>query len=330
MRQDSMEVTERTNLLSPRGTLVREGWASEQSFIWSRASVPVFRRLTRLKEWCSVTLGNAEVRLTLSIVDAGFTGILLADYVNLRTETVCSGSRFIPLTFGRLELPTSPTEDVIVRAKGASFDMLNSSSGLIVRCRIEDFDDVRPLYANVTLTRPQIGGIYTAQEAGGGFSYEHTRVYSHASGTVNFGADGTELSDGFGWSDWRRSVLPYASHRQSFVLSAPGIALSLGQGWGAPKSAVRCCAGADGELYKLVRADIEKTSDGCHIHCPDGHLDLEFTAQASCPHRVGIPGVLELRRNTVFGTCSGTARLGERRVIIENAAAALGDETGRW
>ena len=336
------EITEGGELLDGKGLVRQKGWSKRALLDYSREDVPAWRRLFRLKEWDTCVVGDDSVRLMITIADGGYAGVVSATVVDLERGTEHTCNRLIPFTFGSMELPRSlDGGDIMFRAKGVSLDISRSPGRRYVRFRMEDFDDVRPLYVNISMEQQQGDDLYTSvgyPEMVGGFCITCRRQAMPAEGTVVYGADRYELSQGESFADiyWGRGVLPRRSARvwmmASGLVDGRRVSICTGEDAGFV-----CVDGTGSRIETVSVQGLSNMREKGDIALPIGFRgadhSMELSLEGTQCHRDNrqLFSLIGIERRLVFGVCSGKVRLEDGSMLqVSGLNAVLCDIEALW
>jgi len=254
---------------------------------YNREDIPVFRRYFRTKERDSYVFGNDEFKVSLTAADYGYIGWITLTVFRLSDDREQSAAKLFFLPHGRLGLsPDHDRGDVVFRSKNVSLDAIRSPGKRILRCRWTAFDDVRPLYINVTLEDSEIDGLWTetpfldsdGRLRDGLFSFGHKTVGLRVSGLMQYGAEQIEFhpEDTVGAYRFDRGLLPFEARREWCWAVSGDCAFTFG-GWGERQAGENLVV-IGGESYTPPKTQIRsgQHSDEWRVRTPDDSIDLTF------------------------------------------------------
>ena len=331
-------------LLDGRGRLLKKGCCDMPPAELERGSIPALRRWTRFRETDSCFAAGDGLRLHVAAGDTGLGGFISITLHDTRTGETRSRTKLYPFSFGSMEMPQSPVYgDLMVRRGDVSLDMARSPAARYIRCRFEDFDDIRSLYINLELKAPEyaaphasdgtVYGLYITRETDSRAGFEYAAHYPclKASGTVVLGADRYELGGGDCASyEWWRSVQPAKTTR--CTLSASGgiggelIGISIAEGGAAVLSG--------GRISILQNVDIpfrrENPTEPFDICSPDGEMRLRFEPERLEYERIASPSLLGCERQLVFGSVGGCVSDDAGETSFDGIPAQICSYRAKW
>lgn len=345
MPANETEITEKGILLDQQGRITAAGWSRSMLLDYSRNAVPLWRRLWRLKEWDYYLFGNDRYQIALTLADNGYMGMASASVINLEQASEKTTSKIIPFTFGRLEMPPSSDEgDVIYRSKRVSLDFFKTAGKRTLRCKFNDFDDVRQLYVNVTLEQPPMDSLCISlpfKDKPECFYYNHKINCMPVRGTVIYGADRIEFSpeDSMGCLDWGRGVWPYDNRwlwcSASGMVGDIPFGLNMGDGFGDRTAAGENIAIVGGVGYKLGKISISFDPDDhmkpWRFTTPDKRVDLTLEPIIDRFADPGVFGIIASVQHQVFGKYYGTVRVADDKLITLDGLTGFAEEVkNKW
>ena len=122
------EFTEKHVLLDTEGHIIANGWCGNTLLEYRRDSVPLIKRLFRLRECERYIVSSSDYQLILSIRDNGYFGMVTATIASLSGESETTTDIIVPFPFGRMELPAE-LEDTVTKAFSGVVTTLLTSLG---------------------------------------------------------------------------------------------------------------------------------------------------------------------------------------------------------
>lgn len=339
MSPTAREFTEKSALLDNKGKLIESGWSRSMLLDYRRNDVPFFRRYTRLRESERFIISSDDHQLILSISDNGYYGMISATVASLLKESEKTTDIIIPVPFGRFELPQSSEEgEVIYRSKRLSLDFTRSPGERHIRCQFNYFDDVRPLYVNLTVPQNGFGSLCTAQpykEDSNGFIYCCRTLGMRASGKVVYGGESMDFlpEDTFVCHEWIRTVMPREARRvwcEGFGTSnGEDIGFSFGDGSGDASYVGENVIFFSGEVHKVGKLKIEKDDSDCMkpwiIRSGDRDVYLEFRPVSGDSNTRNFIGLVKGEKDYAFGRYYGSVKVGRRQIDIDGIVGFVED-----
>lgn len=343
-------ITERGPLHTPDGILANPGYATSLLMEYTRRNITAGR--WRVKEWDYYLINDEEYALALTLGDLGYMGLVSASIIDLVENTYQTESVIVPFPMGGWLLPersdegTSYFSNNKVRFK---FDVVNGTRK--IRAWFSEFYRGEDLHVEAILDEePQDSMVIATPwaEDPHAFYYNQKIVCMRARGSFRIGYDvhGFRPEDSFGLLDWGRGVWTRDNtwywaaaqglyHSKEKYVKPRRIGLNLGYGFGDTSAATENMIFYDGRAYKLGAVDfgiperemkskkLKSAGDKYELMQPwrikdsEGKLDLVFTP---CVDRCDYTnvGLIITDQHQVFGTYSGTAYAGEKKLEIEN------------
>lgn len=339
MSSAQREFTEKHVLLDTEGHIIANGWCGNTLLEYRRDSVPLIKRLFRLRECERYIVSSSDYQLILSIRDNGYFGMVTATIASLSGESETTTDIIVPFPFGRMELPPSAeTGDVIYRSKRMALDFTKSPENRHLRCQFNAFDDVRPLYVNLTLDENNAATFCSAvpfDDSNEHFSYNGRTMGISACGKVVYGGTDIEFSSDstFACHEWSRAVVPSETHSilcEAFgTVNGNAVGFSFGtvgtEGLESAQNAIFC----NGEVVNIGKLKFEyDTTDHMkpwRIRSGDRNVFLEFTPiSGDCDLR-GLFGLIKDERRYAFGHFNGQIKTGKSITEISDMVGFVED-----
>lgn len=314
---------DRKELLLENGQIKTPGYAV--SPLWTYKRDAILAPKYKIKEWDYYLIYNNEYGLALTVADNGYIGALSASILNFKTGTYKTMSSVELLTFGKYNMPESPSHGhVNVVNKGISIDFdVNGQRRLSVN--YPKFMDNKTLEGSVVLDQDfeqdtmVIATPFTKKHA---FYYNQKVMCMPAQGQFTLGEDVFTFGEGsFGILDWGRGVWTFKNTwywgGASGTINNKPFGFNIGYGFGDTSAATENMLFYDGIGHKLE--DIE-------FHVPDDYLDLwTFTSSDGRFEMIFRPlfdradkvnmVLIKTEQHQVFGYYSGKAILDDGTVI---------------
>lgn len=335
-------------LLDEFGNLAECGYAFDLVREYSREDIKAPK--WRIKEWDYYYVGNQDYGLALTVADNGYHSLLSITYLDFKAKKEISKSFMSWFTLGKLGLPkTSKQGDILVEdsKKGYSFAFVHldeKKRRLTVNC--PKFDKFKQhfrcdIYLEETMDGTMV--IATPFKKKAHFYYNQKINCMKASGYLKIGDMQIDFGDdAFGVLDWGRGVWTYKNtwywSSLSTIDNGHILGWNLGYGFGDTKAASENMFFYDGKAYKLedVRMDIPLGSLGKDefmspwtFRSKNGDIKIVFTPVYD-RHSDTNALVIRSNQHQVFGTFSGTVRIGEQTIEIHDRMGFAEKVYNRW
>ncbi len=315
------EVTKSQLLLDEHGELREPGWSRSlvQQYRRSDIKAPKFR----IKEWDYYLVVNKDFAAAFTISDDGYIGLQsVSDNPHEHTETVLN---VFPM--GSMRLPddssygTTKFENERLQMRfEAKYHMRQ------IKCHFEDFQDGKPLDADITLEQPPMDSmvIATPWPEKHAFYYNQKINCMRASGYVKF--DGKtyrfDPATDFGTLDWGRGVWTYDNTwywgSGNCDVKGNSFGWNIGYGFGDTSAASENILFWNGTAHKLDDVEFVIPPEGYmgqwKFTSSDGRFEMTFDPvidRAAClDYKVIVSD-----QHQVFGKISGTAILDDGKKI---------------
>lgn len=319
------EITSPAPLLRDDGSLYEAGYARYPIMVYDRSSIKGGRM--RIKEWDYYLIHNDRYALALTCDDNSYMGMMSVSFIDLEHASEITNSVIIPLTNGRIGLPTSSeTGDVVYESRRVKLSFTHEAEGRRLKVLFKRFSKKQELECDILLTeepRDSMVIVTPFPEKKTAFYYNRKIVGMRASGTVWFDRKKYKFTPGnsFGLLDWGRGVWTYDN--TWYWSAAQGISggrkfgFNLGYGFGDTSAASENMLFVDGIAHKLenVTFEIPKDENGRENYTgkwrftsSDGRLNMDFEPIIDRKARISL-GVIMSDQHQVFGRFSGKAVL---------------------
>ena len=335
-------------LLNEHGNLVEAGFAYSLVRHYDRSAIKT--KPSRIKEWDYYYVGNKEYGVALTVADNGYmsmASVSILTFGKKPTDFTKSVIGLFPM--GKLHMPSdSRLGDVVYEnpKKGVSMSFLHQGDKRRLICYMSKFGPNKQVFrCDITLmeTVGKSMVIATPWEKPRHFYYNQKINNLSAGGYFKLGEKMFDLNrDSWGVLDWGRGVWTYKN--TWYWSSAQGkqngrvIGFNLGYGFGNNTRATENMLFVDNQAYKLddVKMDIPLASLGRYdymhpwnFRSQKGDIQLTFTPVYD---RHSDTNLLILRSNQhqVFGTFSGTIKVGEETFEIRDLPGFAERVYNRW
>lgn len=334
-------------LLDEKGNLVEAGYATSLVKTYSREAIKA--KASRIKEWDYYYIGNKDYGIALTIADNSYMAMASITYLDFRSARPFDITKS-PIewgTFGKLKLPsTSKAGDLVYERKGFSISFRHEEGKRRIVARMENFGKKgQTFHCDVLLepTTEESMVIATPWKKEGHFYYNQKINALKASGYAKIGNTYLDFNkDSFAVLDWGRGVWTYKNtwYWASCSSMSKGhlVSFNLGYGFGDTSNASENMVFYDGKAYKLddVRMDIPLTSMGkddylspWNFRSQDGAIKLTFTPVYN-RHSDTNALLIRSKQNQVFGTYTGTIRVGETIIEFDACPGFAEKVYNRW
>lgn len=357
-RKRSGKAVPESSVLDGSGRLTVTGRYASEPAPFDRGRLPAPKRLFRLKETESFNIMSDPLFMRISAGDAGYAGFVTVTAVNRRTGRQKTRTCVYPFTFGSMEMPPSPSRgDMMLRRGDVSLDFSRSPAARYIRCRFEDFDDVRALYINLETELPDahapsgkkdartVGAYYALDRDPGrykrnerykrysGFGYSSYVPCMRTSGTVVIGADRFEFTGDqcFSSYEWFRGVPARKTRTVSLTVCG-----------GTDGSRLGISVSPDGtmlhdESHMTVSGPIgfdpdeSELADPLTVTAPEGRLELHFMPLFEERECRSFAGLMRCEDRLIFGMAEGSCRTDDSGTVkFSDLYALVRRSDARW
>lgn len=332
------EITAPSPLLKDDGSLTEAGYATYPLLVYDRSAIKSGKM--RIKEWDYYLIHNERYAVALTVDDNSYMGLMSVSFIDLDKRSEITKSVIIPLTNGRVGLPSSSEYgDVVFKNRRVSFEFLHVPEGRRLKVMFKRFAEKQEFECDLLLTEEPRDSMVIAtpfHKKKTAFYYNQKIICMRAQGTVYHDRKKYKFTPGntFGLLDWGRGVWTYDNtwlwSASQGMTDGHKFGFNLGGGFGNTSAASENMLFYDGIAHKLGRVefDIPKTEAGAddflkpwRIHDDEGRLELLFTPVLDRKSKTSL-GIIMSDQHQVFGRFSG-------RAVLDNGnAVTLSDMIG--
>lgn len=341
------EINTPAPLLNDDGSLYEAGYAKYPILVYDRSAVRGGRM--RIKEWDYYLIHNDRFAVALTCDDNSYMGMMSVSFIDFGKRSETTKSVIIPLTNGRIKLPSSSESgDVVYNSRRVKLSFTHEDGGRRLKVLFRRFRKKDDLECDILLTdEPRDSMVISTPFPGKktAFYYNQKIVGMRASGTVWFDRKKYKFTPGnsYGLLDWGRGVWTYdntwywgaaqgetGGHRFGF---------NIGYGFGDTSAASENMLFYDGVAHKLEGVEflIPKDGQGRELYeepwrftSTDGRFEMDFTPIIDRKARISL-GIIMSDQHQVFGRFSGTAVLDDgRRIELKDFLGFAEKVRNKW
>ena len=341
------EINTPAPLLNDDGSLYEAGYAKYPILVYDRSAVRGGRM--RIKEWDYYLIHNDRFAVALTCDDNSYMGMMSVSFIDFGKRSETTKSVIIPLTNGRIKLPSSSESgDVVYNSRRVKLSFTHEEGGRRLKVLFRRFRKKDDLECDILLTdEPRDSMVISTPFPGKktAFYYNQKIVGMRASGTVWFDRKKYKFTPGnsYGLLDWGRGVWTYdntwywgaaqgetGGHRFGF---------NIGCGFGDTSAASENMLFYDGVAHKLEGVEflIPKDGQGRELYeepwrftSTDGRFEMDFTPIIDRKARISL-GIIMSDQHQVFGKFSGTAVLDDgRRIELKDFLGFAEKVRNKW
>lgn len=341
------EINTPAPLLNDDGSLYEAGYAKYPILVYDRSAVRGGRM--RIKEWDYYLIHNDRFAVALTCDDNSYMGMMSVSFIDFGKRSETTKSVIIPLTNGRIKLPSSSESgDVVYNSRRVKLSFTHEEGGRRLKVLFRRFRKKDDLECDILLTdEPRDSMVISTPFPGKktAFYYNQKIVGMRASGTVWFDRKKYKFTPGnsYGLLDWGRGVWTYdntwywgaaqgetGGHRFGF---------NIGCGFGDTSAASENMLFYDGVAHKLEGVEflIPKDGQGRELYeepwrftSTDGRFEMDFTPIIDRKARISL-GIIMSDQHQVFGRFSGTAVLDDgRRIELKDFLGFAEKVRNKW
>ncbi|MBR3382459.1 MAG: DUF2804 domain-containing protein [Clostridia bacterium] len=341
------EINTPAPLLNDDGSLYEAGYAKYPILVYDRSAVRGGRM--RIKEWDYYLIHNDRFAVALTCDDNSYMGMMSVSFIDFGKRSETTKSVIIPLTNGRIKLPSSSESgDVVYNSRRVKLSFTHEEGGRRLKVLFRRFRKKDDLECDILLTdEPRDSMVISTPFPGKktAFYYNQKIVGMRASGTVWFDRKKYKFTPGnsYGLLDWGRGVWTYdntwywgaaqgetGGHRFGF---------NIGYGFGDTSAASENMLFYDGVAHKLEGVEflIPKDGQGRELYeepwrftSTDGRFEMDFTPIIDRKARISL-GIIMSDQHQVFGRFSGTAVLDDgRRIELKDFLGFAEKVRNKW
>ncbi|MCC8073709.1 MAG: DUF2804 domain-containing protein [Clostridiales bacterium] len=322
------EVTQRNQLLTPKGELREPGWSKSLVQIYDRKAIK--KRKTRIKEWdyYSVISNKNNIAVCFTVSDLGYIEMDSVTFIDFSVPTEHTQPIILPFPMGKLNMPsTTEKGDVKIKNNKLALEFIVKGDKRIIRCDYPSFDASKGLKVNITLENPSQDTMVIAtpwSEDKQAFYYNQKINCMAASGNVEYDGKIYELSPetDFGGLDWGRGVWTYDNYwywgSGSGMVDGHLFGFNIGYGFGDTSAASENVIFYDRKAHKIddVTFNIsENYIDPWTFTSSDGRFEMDFVPIIDRSDYTNALNLIITDQHQVFGKMSGKAVLDDGTVI---------------
>ena len=332
-------------LLDEKGNLSEAGYAFSLVKEYDRKNIKAPK--SRIKEWDYYYIGNNERGVAFTIDDNSYMGLGSVSILNFTVPSYITKSSMKAFTNGKINLPSSSKEGK-TEWEDKNYHLIFNVNGKnrTIDVDVKNYQDDKPFKAHFDIYEAMDESmvIATPFEKPKRFYYNQKINCMIAEGYYEFGDERYEFKKENTRCvlDWGRGVWTYKNTWFWASLSTrcfdKEVGFNLGYGFGNTSAASENMLFYDGKAYKLedVTFNIPKDEKGEYkllepwtFTSSDGSINLNFTPIID---RSDLTNVLIIKslQHQVFGTYSGTIKIGDVEAKIENAVSFAEVVTNWW
>ena len=337
-------ITKKDDLLDDSGNLKHKGYATSLVLNYQRSKIKANKM--RIKEWDYYLVYNDDYAIALTIDDNYYMGLVSASFINFKEKWEKTVSPMYLFPKGGVNLPSSSKEgDAIKEGKGYSFKFINKKTKRILDCKIDNFLNDKPYIIHLELTNEPSDSMVIATPFNKKyhFYYNQKIVGFKATGYVTIDDKTIEFKDDtYGLLDWGRGVWTYSNtwywgagvRKIGYDL----IGFNLGYGFGDTSNASENMLFINGNSVKIdkITFNIPQNKKGkddylspWEIVSNDGIINWIFTPIID-RHSNTNALLIQSNQHQVFGTISGTIKLGDKIIEVKDFTCFFEKVINRW
>lgn len=324
------EMTETGHLLNNKGELMQTGYAKQLLLTYDRKAIKA--QGWRIKEWDYYLITNDDFGVALTIADNSYMALISVSFIDFKRASFQTTSVIKPLTFGKLNLPsTSKKGDIVYQDKRIQMSFLHTENGRKLCCRMNNFDGKKEFACDIDLFNEPQDSIVMAipfKEDKKAFYYNQKINGMRAKGHVHYGATEYQFHESttFATLDWGRGVWTYKNTwywgAASGVVNGKSFGFNIGYGFGDTSNASENMLFYDGVGHKLdeVTFHIPQKSGTFDYLEPwqftsnDGRFEMDFIPILDRKDYTSVM-IISSDQHQVFGRFTGKAVLDDGSII---------------
>ena len=333
-------------LLDEKGNLNEAGYAFSLIREYNRKQIKGLK--TRIKEWDYYYIGDKEYGVALTIDDNSYMGLVSISVLDYKNKTEVTKSYMRWLTFGEIKFPSSSKDgDVFCESKKYSMYFGNKNGKRHLVCTMKNVKKGIDFECDITLenTLDKSMVIATPFKKKRHFYYNQKINLLKAKGFFKMGKEIHQFKkdETLGVLDWGRGVWTYSntwywSSLNAYTSDFHRIGFNLGYGFGDTSNASENMLFYDKEAYKLedVVFNIPKNEKGKHDFLSDwtlksesGDIDLVFHPIIDRKSNTNAL-IIQSDQHQVFGYFSGTFKVGDKTITLDNLLGFAEMVKNRW
>lgn len=204
------EMTEAGHLLNDKGELVQSGYAKQLLLTYDRKAIKA--QAWRIKEWDYYLVCNDDFGVALTIADNSYMALLSVSFLDFKRASYRTTSIMKPLTFGKLNLPSTSKEgDIVYEDKRIKMSFSHIKNGRKLCCHMKNFDGKTDFACDIDLVNVAKDSIVMAipfKEDRQAFYYNQKINGMRAKGSVHYGQTEYQFQEknSFATLDWGRGM----------------------------------------------------------------------------------------------------------------------------
>lgn len=341
------EISAPAPLLRDDGTLYEAGYSTYPILIYDRSQIRGGKM--RIKEWDYYLIHNDRYAVALTCDDNSYMGMMSVSFIDLEHGIETTNSVIIPLTNGRIKLPSSSESgDVVYESRRVKLSFTHEEEGRRLKVLFKRFRKKDDFECDLLLSDEPRDSMVIATpfaEKKTAFYYNRKVIGMRASGTVWFDRKKYKFTPGnsYGLLDWGRGVWTYDNTwywgAGQGVAEGHRFGFNIGYGFGDTSAASENMLFYDGAAHKLedVAFLIPKDEKGRELYTEpwrftssDGRFEMAFTPIIDRKAKISL-GVIMSDQHQVFGRFTGTAVLDDgRRIKLEDFLGFAEKVRNKW
>ncbi|WDP91645.1 MAG: DUF2804 domain-containing protein [Desulfobacter sp.] len=346
--KQQVEITEPCPLLTPDGTLTREGYATRPFWQYDRNKIKA--PWHRIKEWDYYCILSHELGygITLTVADLSYIGLVAVCWLDFRKRTFVQEESLMLLPRGKTNLPYSSQSGMTV-FRNNQFSLVFDVDYKVRHLRFEvpgfvSADNKKGLEGRIELAQdPKMDSMVIAtswEENRNAFYYNQKTNCMPAKGEVIIGGQSHPFQpeNSFGVLDWGRGHWTYKNRwfwgSASGLLDGHPIGWNLGYGFSDRSTATENMIFYKGRAHKLDGITFCFDTGNYMSPWRFGSVDNRFKMRMEPlidRHSSVNLGLIKSVQHQVFGTFSGNLILDDGTELkIENMLGFAEDVLNWW
>ena len=341
------EIQNPAPLLNDDGSLYEAGYAKYPILVYDRSQIKAGR--LRIKEWDYYLIQNDRYAVALTCDDNSYMGMMSVSFIDLEHRTEVTKSVILPLTNGRIKLPSSSEYgDAVYSSRRVKLSFTHEDGARRLKVVFKRFLKKQDFECDFVLTDEPRDSMVIAtpfEKDKKAFYYNQKIIAMRASGTVWHNGKKYKFTPGnsFGLLDWGRGVWTYDNtwywSAAQGTVNGKRFGFNLGYGFGDTSAASENMLFTEGVAHKLeqVRFEIpldekgkERYTDPWRFTSSDGRLELDFVPIIDRKNKTSL-GIIMSDQHQVFGRFSGKVILdGGEELVIENLLGFAEKVRNKW
>lgn len=332
-------------LLDVVGNLEQAGYATSLVKDYYRTDIKA--KKLRIKEWDYYYFGNQKYGIALTIADNSYMGLASISVMDFERNYYKTQSAITFMPKGKTDLPrTSKVGDVSYIGKKLKIDFQNDGCTRKLTALMNKFDDILDFECSVELFDEPSESmvIATPFDKPKHFYYNQKINCLRVKGSARLGGKiyNFDPSESFAVLDWGRGVWTYKNtwywSSMSSVIDGVKVGFNLGYGFGDTSQATENMLFYDGKAYKIeqVTFHIPKNNKGQEQYLEpwsftsnDKTVELKFEPILDRYDNTNLI-FLKSTQHQVFGKFSGTLRVNNKTIKINNIVGFAEKVTNKW